>query len=60
MIFSAIVLFSFPSSPPNETGWAAPICVPGAITATLAAMVINTPAEAALAPLGETYTIIGI
>ena len=34
--------------------------VPGAITAKLAAAVMNVPAEPALAPLGETYTATGI
>ncbi len=36
------------------TGWAAPICVVGAMAAMLAARVMNTPADAALAPLGAT------
>src|SRR3990167_1814801 len=34
--------------------------VPGVIAAIWAAMVINAPADAALEPLGETYTTIGI
>ena len=41
------------------TGWAAPIFVPGAIAAIWAARVMNTPADAALLPLGETKTITG-
>ena len=52
-----MVLFSFPS--PKETGWAAPIWVLGAMTAIWAAMVMKTPAEAALAPRGPTYTTTG-
>ena len=36
------------------TGWAAPMLVAGAIAATCAAMVMNTPAEAARAPVGAT------
>ena len=47
------------SLPPAPTGCAAPILVPGAIAAMSAAMVIMTPAEAALAPLGATYDITG-
>ena len=37
---------------PMETGWAAPMLVPGAMAATFAAMVTKTPAEAARAPSG--------
>ena len=33
--------------------------MPGAIAATCAAYVMNTPADAALEPAGATYTIIG-
>ena len=54
--------FSIVSSilpPPNPTGCAAPIFVPGAMAATWAAIVIRTPAEAARAPLGATYTMTG-
>ena len=40
-------------------GCAAPIVVPGAIAARLAAIVTNIPADAALAPDGATYTITG-
>ena len=41
------------------TGCAAPMLVPGAITATCAARVIKTPAEPARAPEGEMYTTTG-
>ena len=37
-----------------ETGWAAPMLVPGAMAAILAESVMNTPADVAEAPLGET------
>ncbi|SPD75805.1 hypothetical protein PITCH_A760015 [uncultured Desulfobacterium sp.] len=47
------------SLPPAETGCAAPIFVPGAMAARCPATVIITPAEAAPAPLGDTYTITG-
>ena len=40
--------------PPAATGCAAPMLVAGAIAATCAAMVMNTPAEAARAPVGAT------
>jgi hypothetical protein len=40
--------------PPTVTGWAAPMLVAGAIAATCAAIVMNTPAEAARAPVGAT------
>ena len=42
------------SRPVEETGVAAPMLVPGAMTAKLAAAVINVPAEPAPAPCGET------
>ena len=42
------------ASPLADTGWAAPMCVAGAMAATSAAMVIRNPAEAARAPLGAT------
>ena len=42
------------SSPAPPTGCAAPMVVPGAIAATCAASVTNTPAEPARAPLGAT------
>ena len=42
------------SFPPLATGDAAPIFVPGAITAKLAATVMKVPAEAAWAPGGDT------
>jgi len=44
---------------PMATGWAAPMLVPGAMAAIWEAKVMKTPAEAALAPLGETYTTTG-
>src|SRR5581483_12440014 len=37
-----------------------PMFVPGAIASRSAAWAIHTPAEAARAPLGETYTTTGI
>ncbi len=46
-------------SPDPDTGWAAPMCVPGAMTATSAAMVMTNPAEAARAPDGATNTTTG-
>ena len=46
-------------SPPAGTGCAAPMCVPGDIAATSAAIVIRKPAEAARAPDGEMNTTIG-
>ncbi len=52
-------IFPLISLPPAPTGWAAPMFVPGAITATSAAIVIITPAEAARAPRGATKTTIG-
>ena len=42
------------SCPPPATGWAAPMLVPGAMAAMLAARVMKTPAEPAPAPLGAT------
>jgi hypothetical protein len=42
-----------------ETGWAAPMLVPGAMAATCPAMVMNVPAEPAQAPRGETNTSTG-
>jgi hypothetical protein len=41
------------------TGVAAPMFVPGAMAATAAAIVINTPADAARAPDGLTQLITG-
>ena len=54
-----------PSAPPMSLpfeliGVAAPMLVCGAIAATSAASVMNTPAEPARAPFGETYTTTGI
>jgi hypothetical protein len=56
MAFRSMVLSIFPSS---WTGDAAPMCVVGAIAAIFAAIVMNTPADAARPPLGATYTTIG-
>ena len=50
---------STPVSPPAVTGCAAPMCVPGAITATSAASTMMNPAEAARAPDGPTKTTTG-
>ena len=47
------------SCPPLATGCAAPMLVAGAIAAMCPAMVMKTPADAAPAPLGATYTITG-
>ena len=47
------------SSPPPPTGVAAPMFVPGAISATCPASVMNVPALAARAPDGVTQTIVG-
>ena len=62
--FSTFFAMSFPASsatsfPPLVTGWAAPMFAAGCITATFAAMVRKTPAEAACAPAGPTHTTIG-
>ena len=48
------------SSPVEDTGLAAPMLVPGAMTAKLAAAVIKVPADPALAPPGVTYTATGM
>jgi hypothetical protein len=47
------------SSPSPVIGVAAPMLVPGAISATWPAMVMNVPALAARAPGGATQTIVG-
>ena len=47
------------SSPEDPTGLAAPMLVPGAMTAKVAAAVMNVPAEAACAPRGDTNTTEG-
>ena len=47
------------SSPDPETGDAAPMLVPDAMTATWPASVMNVPALAARAPDGATQTIVG-
>jgi hypothetical protein len=46
--------------PSPDTGWAAPMWVPGAMAATSAAMVIRNPAEAARDPDGPTNTATGV
>ncbi len=46
--------------PIPDTGWAAPMFVPGAIAAMSAATVITKPAEAARAPDGPTKTATGV
>ncbi len=58
VIFFDIVSSTF--SPLPETGCAAPMCVPGAIAAMSAAMVIRKPAEAARFPDGPTNTATGV
>src|SRR5258706_6287975 len=45
--------------PIPETGWAAPMLVPGAMAATSATTVMRKPAEAARAPEGPTKTATG-
>ena len=45
---------------PADTGWAAPMWVPGAITATSAASTRMKPADAARAPDGPTRTAMGV
>ena len=47
------------SSPPSETGVDEPMFVCGAIAAMSADIAITAPAESALEPGGETYTITG-
>ena len=47
------------SSPPEPTGDAAPMFVPGAMYARCEASVMNVPALAARPPLGATHTIVG-
>ena len=56
--FFAIVSSIF--SPPPATGCAAPMCVPGAIAATSAAIVRMKPADAARAPAGPTKIATGV
>ena len=51
-IFFMLSLSMLP--PPTATGCAAPMLVAGAMAATCAAMVMNTPAEAARPPVGAT------
>src|SRR5678815_834635 len=46
-------------APCKDTGWEAPIFVPGAMAAICDARVIKTPAEPACAPAGEIYTTTG-
>ena len=45
--------------PMPDTGWAAPMLVPGAMAATSATTVMRNPAEAARAPEGPTNTATG-
>ena len=52
--FSILRMLSLSRPPPTATGWAAPMLVAGAMAATCAAMVMNTPADAARAPVGDT------
>ena len=47
------------SCPPDPTGDAAPMLVPGAMSAMLPASVMNVPALAARAPCGATQVITG-
>src|SRR4029453_4156381 len=47
------------SCPCADSGDAAPMLVPGAMTAKLAAAKMNVPADAARAPFGATYTATG-
>ncbi|GBD29177.1 hypothetical protein HRbin32_00262 [bacterium HR32] len=56
---SMVRWLSVSCSPPTATGVAAPRLVVGAMAATWAAYTTNTPAEAARAPGGATYTITG-
>jgi hypothetical protein len=46
--------------PSADTGWAAPMLVPGAMAKTSAAIPITKPAEAARAPDGPTNTATGV
>ena len=56
----AFCLTSSGRSPPApDTGDAAPMFVTGAIAATCADAAMKVPADAALAPEGETYTTTG-
>ena len=58
--FSTLLFISLSKEPPSAaTGWAAPMLVAGAIAAMGAAIVMKTPAEAARAPVGATYTTTG-
>ena len=51
---ASLMILSVISPPWRSTGVAAPIAVAGAMAATLAAIVMNVPADAALAPSGLT------
>src|SRR5262249_5059522 len=51
---------SSPFWPSPVTGCAAPMCVPGAIAAMSAAIVMRKPAEAARLPAGPTKTATGV
>ncbi len=57
-IVSTSEFFSTPP-PPMPTGCAAPMLLDGAMAATWAASVMNTPAEPARAPGGPTHTTTG-
>src|SRR2546425_2044120 len=57
--FSTFFIIVLSAPPPSATGEAAPMLVAGAIAATWAAIVMKTPAEAARAPVGATYTMTG-
>ena len=53
--FSILRIISLSTAPPPAaTGCAAPMFVAGAMAATCAASVMNAPAEAARAPVGDT------
>jgi hypothetical protein len=57
--FSIFFIDSLSTWPPTATGCAAPMFVAGAMAATCAASVMKAPADAARAPVGDTYTITG-
>ena len=57
LVTFSLIVVSIP--PCIVTGCAAPIFVPCVIAAMCAANVINTPAEAACAPGGDTYITTG-
>ena len=57
--FATFFRLSLSAPPESATGCAAPMLVAGASAATCAAMVMKTPADAARAPVGATYTTTG-